>query len=117
MNTTQWWDLFNKNKNDMVNLILAYHPAAYQEHHMKISAPAAEYMCELIRNNIRKEKAEPIAIQVDKAIAFQDIDKLISLMNQAWFGMPESYEVRREPGFHVFCDLCEGIYDEENDNE
>ena len=36
--------------------------------------------------------------------------QISKIINDAWFGMPESSFIRSTPGFFVFCDLCSESY-------
>lgn len=42
---------------------------------------------------------------------------IVGLLNEVWFGMPESMDSREAPGFGILCDLCsEGYVLEEEKN-
>lgn len=114
----EWWELLNKNLEDVRMLVHNYHPAMHAHRKpMKITAPNAEEACEKIRKQLAKRGSSPVD-DFNMALEAKDGPAMVSLLNGAWFGMPEAFEVRSEPGFHVLCDLCsegcvlhEGDYD------
>lgn len=114
MNAAQWWALFDAHQQEMRDLVERYHPTSGNRHEMPISAAGAEVACEVARNQILRESRVPGTVAFDAAVKARDARALATLLNGAWFGMPESTSVRYEPGFYELCDLCEGA-DEEDD--
>jgi hypothetical protein len=107
MSVEQWWDLFNKNKEDMKRLVEKFYPLPGKKFDMTITAPGAERMCEQIRKET--PQLDRVDRVFDAAVESKDQPALEQLMSSAWFGMPESWEVRSEPGFFVLCELLEGV--------
>jgi hypothetical protein len=66
-------------------------------------------VCESVRNAILRDSRLPGVVRFDAAVAVRDADVLLRLLNETWFGVPESEYVRGEAGFFELCDLCEGI--------
>lgn len=102
-----WWAAFDANKDNLRGLISSFHPVCRNDEwadEFPISAPGAEAACEQIRKGI----TSPLLPQMefDDAATKRDATTLVKLLNQTWFGVPESYESRSLPGFFVLCDLC-----------
>lgn len=138
MQKQEWVDQFTANKDKLRQLVEKFHPAslisvvlagegvdvlAAATHTAKqypITAPGPEAACVKIREEIREENPLSPVLRFDAAIPRSgvlnptlDINELVELLNDTWFGMPESEAVREEPGFYELCDLCEGIDEEE----
>jgi hypothetical protein len=113
MLATEWWKLLESNIVDLRYLVTNFHPdAEFRHNDFPITAYLAKKACKGIRNEIRQESNITLADRFNMAFIDHNAEELIHLFNSAWFGMPESYESRREPGFFVLCDLCEGIEEE-----
>ena len=102
-----WWAAFDANRDDLRRLVGNFHPVHANEDwvdEFPISAGAAEEMCK----QVRKEITSPLLPQLefDEAALNRNPDVIVKLLNQTWFGVPESYESRSLPGFFVLCDLC-----------
>jgi len=132
MEKQDWVLTFNKSKAELRVLVERFHPAAIAKVEvagkridlpvcvllagdLPITAPDAEAACESIRREIQAEYTGSPLDRFDLAAERMDTRELTSLLNDAWFGMPESASVRKVPGFHALCDLCEGV-DIEDDN-
>jgi hypothetical protein len=100
-----WWSAVKINKKILLNLILKYHPYYLNPHNHHITAQLAEEACQVIRDEIVKETEKDPECQFNEYLETQN-GKLASLLENTWFGMPESYESRCEEGFGVLCDLC-----------
>jgi hypothetical protein len=111
MTTSDWWSIFDEHRDVIRTLVAKYHPTSGRKHNMPISAAGAEAACEAARNRILKDSTVPGIVRFDAAVQSRNVEVLISLLNDAWFGMPESMSVRSEAGFHQLCDLCEGVDD------
>lgn len=79
---------------------------------LSITAPGAEAACAVVRRKIAKEESEKphpialfnIALEVGNLEAAQEIN---SLLNSAWFGVPESPSCWSIPGFREAVVLME----------
>lgn len=135
MNKTEWFELFNRHKDDLRALVDRYHPGGTKpgpapindtrlradrvtnfNDPMPITAPMAEKACELVRQEIAAKHPGNPALMFDVATEKQDASALVRLLNDAWFGLPESASVRGLPGFFALCDLCEGIDEDADEN-
>lgn len=102
----EWWKFVEENVNTLQNLIARYHPY-YKNLHLghKISAETAERVCKQVRKQIAEETVEDPQVSFRKFVEARD-EKLVNLLNEVWFGMPESMSYREAPGFGLLCDLC-----------
>jgi hypothetical protein len=116
----EWWALLELHHIEMLNLIDAYHPWYRSKHDDVITARMAERVCEAVREAI-------VALDVrmspaDRFSAYKSVrdEKMADLLNETWFGMPESMDSRCQPGFGVLCDLFSEayvLYDGESEHE
>ncbi len=109
--TTEWWELFDANHERLRSLVSAYHPGMRGRpgRRVPITAPAAERACERIRVDIAKDDGDPL-VRFDAAAAARDGGTIVVLLNQTWFGVPESTDCWQIPGFGALCDLCSESY-------
>jgi hypothetical protein len=135
MQKQEWIALFTTNKDKLRQLVEKFHPASlisvvlagedvdvlaaatHSKDQYPITAPGPEAACAKIREEIREENPLSPVLRFDVAAGDMATDELVQLLNDTWFGMPESEAVRGEPGFHELCDLCEGVDEEEGEEE
>ena len=103
----EWWALVKFNKGVLLDLISIYHPEYRLGHDHKITAKKAE----IVRASITEENQ----FLPDPQRRFEQFLKtnnpdMSSLLNEVWWGMPESYESREAKGFGLLCDLCSESY-------
>lgn len=74
---------------------------------MPITAPNAEIACEKIRKEIEADarEEEPVA-SFTRFVDEKKGEDLVALLNEVWFGIPESIGAHSLPGFNALCDLC-----------
>lgn len=99
------------------SLIGEFHPW-YSKNHPEypITAQAAENACNDIRNEIRREnKGDPI-VRFNAALTADNIGTLMSLLNEAWFGVPESTACWRIKGFKEAVDLLDDPPEEDEES-
>ena len=100
---SEWWELLEEKLRD---LVAEFHPGYRQQHDMAITAPAAEQVCDRFRQEIAEmTEGDPVS-DFDRMKEAKDGLGLVRLLNQTWFGMPESTEVRSFLAFGALCDLC-----------
>ena len=133
MEKQDWINVFKDHKNNLRNLVVRFHPSSKSqvlvadssvevpsttlETAYTITAPTAEEACEIVRQKILSTRPHNPVLAFDTAANDPiDTNQLIYLLNETWFGLPESASVRNLPGFYALCDLCEGI-DTEEDTE
>ena len=119
---TQWMGKVLDNSTALRNLVANYHPAARQprRERMPITAAAPEAACEFVRQQIRSERSDDPVARWDKAMSEADISQITALLEEAWFGVPESTACWNIPGFDIACDLMDDPPEESeepHDNE
>lgn len=123
MTTKEWIEQARENAIPLRELLQGYHPRSnYRpkglmievagedvevELRHPITAPNAERACEAVREEIRKKEGDDPLVEFDSALATEDIGKLTCLLNEAWFGVPESTSCWRIPGFHEAVELLD----------
>ena len=107
MITTEWLALYEKNKEMIRNLVQSWHPCVNRLAHRqdRITAKRAESVCDIFRDEIRQDNSDPIMV-LDEAVNKQDIAVAVRILNETWFGIPESHDSRSLDGFFILCDLC-----------
>ena len=110
LETSEEWVAYAREHEERLMLFLRdYHPATQKRRYVgPITALGAEQACEIVRKSIAKEEAgsDPVKI-FKKALEGKDIGTVASLLNGAWFGVPESTECWRVPGFSEAVTLIE----------
>jgi len=96
------------NYENVIQLIKKYHPRSYYIGETPEAVlPLAESVCILQRKKIRNSsEGDPVKIFQD-AILKEDTKTLAKIASETWWGMPETPEVRKEPGFFDLCNLME----------
>ncbi len=107
MTREEWYEGFDEHREVLSSLVRRYYPiGAKSSPEARITADGAERACEMIREEIASEPTPDI----DQLLDSKEFSwALLGLLSSTWFGMPESMDVRYEPGFYQLCDLCEGI--------
>jgi hypothetical protein len=82
---------------------------------MVITAPAPEVACQNIREMIAQEEPDDPLKRWDKALSDGDVGTLASLLDGAWFGVPESTECWNIPGFNEAVNLLDDPPEETED--
>jgi len=102
---SDWWNEVESNKEDLLSLVANYHPYYRNRYSYPITAKAAEAACELFRKDIQEQTTIPPCYSFEEYIKTKNVS-MVDLLNDTWFGMPESMDVRDNPGFGILCDLC-----------
>lgn len=107
----EWLGKVRVYKNDLVFLLENYHPNNRQPGRRKnqdfITAPGAEAACTVIRKQIKdKNEGDPIE-RFNKAFNEHDVTTILALLNEAWFGVPESVTAWGIKGFREAVELIE----------
>lgn len=102
----EWWQLLDYYKDQLRWLVVEFHPLYRRARtDMKITAPNAEAACEQIRQEVAKQIVDDPLGCFDQ-FCEQRSDGVVYILNQVWFGVPESTDCWQLPGFGVLCDLC-----------
>ena len=112
MTNQEWWALVDEHWDALFDCVEAFHPTTRDPSYcndFEITAPTPERACENVRDAIREECREGMSIgmRLKRAKADRDLASLMKLMNEAWFGAPESRDVYGVDGFRLLCHLCE----------
>lgn len=112
MTNKEWVSLLEENLDNLIKLVEQFHPAGHparltsREDKFVITAKDAEKICQSIREKIAAENDNSGLYTFLSALKEKDYDTVHSVLNETWFGLPESVQVRRLPGFYALCDLC-----------
>ena len=105
----EWLEFAGLHQDRLRDLLEDYHPSSSNRklYTGPISAPVAEMACETVRGRIaQQEKVNPVE-KFTQALADKDVSTLAVLLDGAWFGVPESTECWRIPGFTEAVTLLE----------
>lgn len=110
MTKERWLEQVTSHAKELRQLVVDYHPSARQKSYkdpIVITAPNAEIACDVVRESIRNRETEDPVVKWDRAVAEGNIGEIMSLLNGAWFGVPESTECWSIPGFSKAVDLLD----------
>lgn len=101
----EWFERAESNRDKLVALLSVYHPVVHHKSDMKVTAPNAQKACDII---IRQLANNPNPVeQFDEALELGDIRTINRLLNEAWFGVPESTQCWNIEGFKEAVELLE----------
>jgi hypothetical protein len=106
----EWLEEMDASFIDIRHIIEEYHPTLTEDkRNMKITAHGAEAACASIRREIRNNAKtnQNVLDEFQDARINNDISTMIRIMNEAWFGIPESTSCWNIKGFDRLCDLME----------
>lgn len=119
MTREAWIEQAKRDAHKIRQLIRKYHPAntrpkTQQERDLvgeDMTAPAAEMACEDVRGQVREQfqknnLGDPVMI-FDQALDRGDVTIIYKIMNQTWFGVPETTACWSFPGFPETVDLMD----------
>jgi hypothetical protein len=111
MNTSPeiWWGQVIAAEHNLCYLLQNYHPVNLRPNQMSlpITAPNAEIACASVGEEIRKNfEGDPVK-EFKAAIQARDAHKVTNLLNDAWFGVPESTACWTITGFREAIMLLE----------
>jgi hypothetical protein len=112
MTTQEWIAQATQNRNKLLDLLTSFHPAAQStrrsDYNLPITTSAAEDACRNVRAVIAVETAGMnIPKKFQAALDKADVGEIHSLLQQAWFGVPESSSCWSIPGFAEAVDLMD----------
>jgi len=119
MTKEQWIDKVKKHQVKLISLIEQWHPhniRPEQDLEFKITAPNAERATRGIREDIKSKTTESPSAQFLRAIEESDEAVIYRILQQAWFGVPESTSCWRIEGFVEAVDLLDDPVDYEGAN-
>lgn len=109
-----WWKVVEDNKDSLIRLIEEFHPASRlksvndnKSPNFIITAKRAEQACEAVRGEIYQRWGKELPVNIFlSAFTRRDGRKIYNILQETWYGLPESSQVRSLPGFYPLCDLC-----------
>lgn len=122
MTTADWLATARAHADNLRALIAEFHPARRTDGKalpfpMHITAPNAEAARRTIVTDIqRNHEGDPVA-QFTVALAAGDVARITTLLNAAWFGVPESTSCWQIPGFAEAVDLLDDPPEEEDNSD
>ena len=118
MTTTDWLARAERDKLKIFSLVAAYHPKSkgYDPAAMPITAGGAEAACEAVRRLMRTESPDfdPV-VALGHALEDANVAAVMTILNGAWFGVPESTSCWRVDGFAEAVALLEDPPDDEEE--
>jgi hypothetical protein len=119
----EWINQCERDRNKIESLIKYYHPhsglkGSVSRPRLEITAPNAEGARQHVVAAMKAEapSISPV-VQFNLALKERNVTKLMSLMNGAWFGVPESTSCWQIEGFTEAVQLLEDPPDEEQTQE
>lgn len=120
MTVEQWLAQAERDKAKLIKLLNAYHPVnrTIGGTNLPITAHNAEAACRQVRRQIIESGKEnnPVG-QFERALEEKNWQKINSLLNSAWFGVPESTLCWNIEGFTEAVSLMEDLPDDDNGEE
>lgn len=109
----EWWAWCNYHKENLRWLVANYHPVylseGFSHEGLPITTPGAEAICDIVREAVKEETVNDPLDCFDQFLE-QRSGGMVTLLNQVWFGVPESRDAHSLPGFGILCDLCSESY-------
>lgn len=111
----EWIQQVKMNKDKLRILILTYHPnrnpltARYATVNTPITAQGAELACASIRRTIQNKGDLAPEVRFDLALMQDDVEGIEIILNEVWFGVPESTSCWDIPGFKEAVNLLENL--------
>lgn len=119
MTRAEYVEQATKHATILRSLIQNFHPATPDGPRRgigPITAGAAEAACENVRRDIadkERDMGNPVE-RFDKALKDGDVLEIDSLLNSAWFGVPESINCWKVAGFKEAVDLMDDPPEDED---
>lgn len=103
----EWWHNVTVAKEELLNMLCSFHPGVNRcgKWTMPITASRAETVSEQIRAEIAIKSPNPRE-RFEQAFKDKNPIVMLALLNETWFGIPESLSCWDLPAFGVLCDLC-----------
>jgi hypothetical protein len=122
MTQDEWLQKARDSKEILLGITYNYHPIQRpvtqalmdEELALNITAPDAEFACEQVRRQIKAQDDDPLQ-KLSAAIDSGHVDVIMNVLNQVWFGIPESTSCWGIKGFHEMVSLLEDPPDDEEE--
>ena len=120
MTEQQWLNTAELNKQKLILFVRAWHPRSGQvQSDMKITAPNAELARANVVKSIQSQNQSTLdpVVELETAIKNRNLSAINALLNQAWFGVPESTSCWGIEGFKEAVELMEDLPYEDEEEE
>jgi hypothetical protein len=128
MNREQWLAFAKEHRQEIISLMADYHPRNRRVKGIPAGAQddivgAAEEACQNVRKRILEdaskiENLEPATVLFSRALDSDNVDVIMGLLWDTWFGVPESQSFAWSlVGFKEIVALMDGIEGEHNDGD
>lgn len=98
-NSGEWWEVVKRYKDDLIDLVQTFHPICRPD--------SSNVMCHIIRQELADEGIHTNPVDgLKNAIESQDHNAILAILNQTWFGIPETSSAHQSDGFKALCELC-----------
>ena len=102
----EWFKEADDNRDKLISLVSQYHPSSQRAgKSLRITAFRAEQACAEIRKNIKTIRTEDPVERFKLALDLKDTNTSLLILNETWFGVPESTDCWSIPGFSEAVDL------------
>jgi hypothetical protein len=101
----EWWALLEKRESDILAMLRSFHPYYRQQPRMPVTAARAELVRVAAATEIAAKFEKDPAKRFAEYKAARD-PAMWELMNEIWFGIPESTDAHYIAGFGALCELC-----------
>jgi len=118
MDTKEWLQQATDQKDLLLGFVRSWHPASNtcdDDIDLPITAEGAEQACNVIRTQIAATGLRNLTDEWNTALSKGDARGLYSLMNSAWFGVPESTGCWGIQGFREAVALLEDPPEDDDD--
>ena len=118
MNKHDYLQFARDSEQELCQLIGEYHPIYRKMHsEMDVTAPQAEIACENVREAIRRENPSYDPLHAfQRALLEEDNVVVAQILNETWFGVPESTSCWLIRGFTEAITLMEDPVEENEDD-
>jgi hypothetical protein len=107
MNSKEWLAYAQINRDALESIIARYHPVNRRLSDLPITAPNAERACEEVRQDIKRNTEGNPLTKFRDALASNDWKSINLVLNEVWFGVPESTLAWQIEGFREMINLIE----------
>lgn len=115
----EWWQQLDHNWKNVIGIILMFYPFTDKyvktdsDHPGVAQAPQAAcntVIAEIVKSGRKKWDDQKAFIEHLEGLRNDRSPEIDKIMQETWFGIPESRGSRYLPGFQEFCDLCSESY-------
>jgi len=117
--SVEWFEKVRQHEDVLERLVADYHPAAMMPRPstplLPITAPSAERARQEVANLVKGESNVSPRDRFRSALRHEDVESMYTVLNQTWFGVPESTGCWDLEGFSELVELLEDPPEEEEE--